>query len=71
MEGDWTEVGPRSFRSRLTASGCYVHSSTDGLLSSSARQMVSLPPDKSGGFRHSLKLNNATPLEAEQLAKRR
>jgi hypothetical protein len=59
MEGDWTEVGPRSFRSRLTANGCYAYPSTGGLLSRSGRQKVSLPPDKSGGFPHRLKSSNS------------
>ena len=31
MQADWTVVGPRSFRSRLTANGYHVYPSTDGL----------------------------------------
>ena len=30
-ERDRTEVGPRSFRSRLSANGSHIHRSTDGL----------------------------------------
>ena len=58
-ELDWTELGPRSFGSRLTANGCHVHRSTDGLRSVSGRQKVNLPPDESGGFRRHLESSNS------------